>query len=553
MAIPNFNQTEIALNITLEAIKFNHNPNSATTDAFNIRKNETDFVIIPEWRQGISVKPEDSPAAYARNAINGCISIKAKFSCSDLTVSNISVQAIDGQGGNASALGQVQPTRVTLVNGESDFVLMTLNSPRFAGAGVGAYDITWHWQFSHNSSGWIDFATTTHRIYIVLAMPTAPWQPYSSDFSNTQQPWTEVLDFACCWAWSATTIPQAATLITHQVNDLGSKLNLVHYDSDHSGSTGFTLDDPATFDCTDFLLLIRKQQNQDGSGVNCDDCAAFVASFANILGCGLVERQMELDFPVNPHLRIGESALTENRRFSHHTVAWTGAGEEDDYVFDACVQLDSDSCPASPPHPLFLPANLRFGKLDEKLYRFRLTSNPDECKPVGGLLYRRIGPVRLSSDPIAISAIQDVNNKNKSRKEIEQFSLLLSDLSAGKVLSEWQFENLDFILDTDSLVYVRLFLRNREIADATLRVDAYASPSALAANTKLKKILARFQLLDIKRTKDLGFGDIVHTVPTRFVIVFIRREFVFRIRNVGKKVVSSESAAREIDDFIISL
>src|SRR5262245_61961309 len=129
------------MDVTLEAIKFNHNPNSATSDSFNIRKNETLPVIIPEWRQGISINPEDSPAAYARDAISGCITIQAKFSCSDPNVSSINVQAIDGQGGNASPLGQVQPTPVTLVNGESDFVLMTLNSPHFAGAGVGAHDI----------------------------------------------------------------------------------------------------------------------------------------------------------------------------------------------------------------------------------------------------------------------------------------------------------------------------------------------------------------------------------------------------------------------------
>jgi len=541
------------MEVTLEAIKFNHNADSATTDAFNIRRNETEPepVRIPEWQRGISFNPEDSPAAYARDEISGCITIEAKFSCSDPNVSTITVRAIDGQSGNASALGEVQPTPVPLTNGESEFVSLTLNSPRFAGTGIGVNDIVWHWQFSYNSSDWIDFITTTHRIYIVLALPTLPWQPDSSDASNTQQPWTEVLDVACRWAWSATNIPQAATLITQQVNDLGSKLNLVHYDADHSGSTGFTLDDPPTFDCTDFLWLIRNQPNQNGSRVNCDDCAAFVASFANILGCDLLERQMENDFPLNPHLRIGDSTLTEHGQFSHHTVAWTGKGEENDYVFDACVQLDSDPDPANEPHPLFLPANLRFGELDEKLYRFRLTRNPQQCNPGGAGLHRRIGPIRLSGD--AIEATQDVNNQNEPRKEIQQFNLLLSSLSAGKVLSQWQFQDLDFILDTDSLVYTQLFFRNLEDTNAVLRMDAYASPSVKAARAKLKKILARFQLLDIKRLPAPDFGDIVHTVPTRFVVVFIRRQFVFRIRNVGRKVVSCESAAREIDNFIISL
>jgi len=51
--------------IAIEAIKFNHNPGSATHDAFNIRRNATQVVRVPEWRRFISVNPEDSPAAYA--------------------------------------------------------------------------------------------------------------------------------------------------------------------------------------------------------------------------------------------------------------------------------------------------------------------------------------------------------------------------------------------------------------------------------------------------------------------------------------------------------
>jgi len=49
--------------IAIEAIKFNHNHNSATHDALNIRRNVTQFVHVPEWRRLISVNPEDSPVA----------------------------------------------------------------------------------------------------------------------------------------------------------------------------------------------------------------------------------------------------------------------------------------------------------------------------------------------------------------------------------------------------------------------------------------------------------------------------------------------------------
>jgi hypothetical protein len=539
------------LEVTLEAIKFNHNPNSATTDAFNIRKNETEPVIIPEWRRGISVNPEDSPAAYARDAISGCITIKAKFSCTDPNVSNIKVRAIDAQRGNANILGKVQPTRVTLINGESGFVSLTLPSRRFARARVGVYDIVWHWQFSYNSSDWICFATTKHRIFMVLALPTLPWQPDSPDISNTQQPWTDVLHFACRWAGSATSTPQAATLITQQVSGLGVTEQLVHYDNPQSGATGFTLDDPPTFDCTDFLRLIRRQSNQHGSGVNCDDCAAFVATFANILGCSVAEAQMDHNFPLNPHLRIGATGL-ETDEFSYHTVAWAGACGEDDEVFDACVQLDSDDRPSQEPHPLFVPANVRFGRRNERLYRFRLTSDQDRCNPVqGSALRRRVGFITFASREAAINPIQEAIKQPKQAITIETFSELLKKLNNRKLFAPWVLENLNFILDVESLLFAQSFFRHRKDKNVVIRIDAYASPSVEAARHKLDHLLSRFQLRKIQK-KELDFGDIVWTVPKEFVIVFARRQFVFRLRNVGKTLASGESLARAIDSFLTS-
>jgi hypothetical protein len=72
--LPNYLNTDLRsrffeevypMQVFLEAIKFNHDQSSATGDAFNIRRNDTEQVNVPEWRRGISVKPEDSPAAYA--------------------------------------------------------------------------------------------------------------------------------------------------------------------------------------------------------------------------------------------------------------------------------------------------------------------------------------------------------------------------------------------------------------------------------------------------------------------------------------------------------
>src|SRR5216684_3808552 len=88
------------MNVILEAIKFNHDRTSATSDAFNIRRNETEYVPVPEWRRGISMKPEDSPAAYARDELRGRPpTIRAKFSFLDFdpSVQIVKIRAQDGR------------------------------------------------------------------------------------------------------------------------------------------------------------------------------------------------------------------------------------------------------------------------------------------------------------------------------------------------------------------------------------------------------------------------------------------------------------------------
>jgi hypothetical protein len=68
------------MSVIPDAIKFNHNTGSHTTDALTIRKNRYQDIAIPEWQNGISVKPEDSPAAYAILSIwRRTITIQARF------------------------------------------------------------------------------------------------------------------------------------------------------------------------------------------------------------------------------------------------------------------------------------------------------------------------------------------------------------------------------------------------------------------------------------------------------------------------------------------
>jgi hypothetical protein len=84
------------MSVQLEAIKLNHNPASATTDAINIRRNATQMVTVPEWQRGISVQPEDAPACYAKaKAAGNTITIQAQFTRLHPSIKSAEIRAVD--------------------------------------------------------------------------------------------------------------------------------------------------------------------------------------------------------------------------------------------------------------------------------------------------------------------------------------------------------------------------------------------------------------------------------------------------------------------------
>jgi hypothetical protein len=102
------------MSVLLLAIKFNHNPNSATNDALNLRKNAIWFVDVPEWRRGATVNPEDSRAAYSiEDTFGRRVTIQASFLTDDLQNRTVLVRAVQGR--------SADPTTV--------FLRSLLNSP----------------------------------------------------------------------------------------------------------------------------------------------------------------------------------------------------------------------------------------------------------------------------------------------------------------------------------------------------------------------------------------------------------------------------------------
>jgi hypothetical protein len=406
------------MSVRLEAIKFNHDPSSATSDALTIRRNRSSFVDVPEWRRGVSVAPDDSPAAYAIAPTRGhTLTIQARFTCLTREHSRYQIRAVDPtvdprapagcprgclpfwrllaaliRDAFGNVLGEVKARTVPCQGGDTGWQTFELENVRIWQVGVGLHTTTWRWQYRTGQGGpWTDFATTEHRIYLLLDVPTAPWVQGPFDPSNTQLPWTEVLDYSCRWALGAQDRDAAASRVTKAVNDLGP--NRIAYDCPGGGGTHYSL---GQFNCTAFLDRLRGGVG-NGHLVNCSDCATFTSTFANVLGCDLWQSQMFPDFDLNDILAIGSNTWFPGcpgwsiHGFSYHEVAWKGACTENDAVFDACLHVDGDPDPTTSPHTPLLPTNMRFGTPGSGDYRDRLATPATRasCNPQPGTRTRR--------------------------------------------------------------------------------------------------------------------------------------------------------------------
>jgi hypothetical protein len=374
----------------LEAIAFNHDP-LTPQNGLNLRRDASAFVTIPEWRQGASLNPEDSIAAYAVNeARRRRPNLQVQLRRTGAVVPSVEVRAVD-PAGDRNVLGSVRARRVTfLPDGRSRFETFELEGSRLHRAAVGVHTVTWRWEVRADSQQpWVPFEETSHRIYTVLSVPRQPWQQFPAMMSNTQLPWTAVLDHACRWAAGARTLDEAAERITRAVFDLGPEV--VEYDCPAWGAPRYTV---PYFDCSAFLDLLRGGLGR-GRYVNCSDCATIVSTFANSLGCRLWQSGMGVvPFALNPIVAIGGSrwrTACDWGGFTFHEVAWKGACTENDNVYDACLLVDGDGDPTRAPHEPLLAVNLRFGEVGAGQYRDRLAAPAGRagCEPLPAIRQHR--------------------------------------------------------------------------------------------------------------------------------------------------------------------
>ncbi len=406
--------------IRLESIAFNHDSATATHDAINLRKNATDWIAVPEWRRGVSLLPEDSTAAYAVKQVgSNIVTLRVSLSCSDEAIHTAWVRAVDAvidpppptgclgwllclvrwifRALFGNVLGEVKARSVSFTAGQSGSVSFQLQSMKLGHASVGAHTTKWRWQYRlKKHSPWVDFQRSEHRIFVLLDLPTSPWQQVPYLQTNTQLPWTDAMKYACAWALGATTPVRAASGVTQGVYHLGPAV--VTYDCPGGGSSHYSW---GGFDCTAFIDRLAGGFG-NGVYVNCSDCATFVSTFANILGCDLWQSRMSgsSGFGLNPMLGIGSSTWQPcchgepgwSDSFSYHEVAWTDACTATDRVYDGCLQVDGDSNPTVAPHTALLPRNIVFGNPGDLTYRDRLatpTGRPN-CNPQPASRQRRL-------------------------------------------------------------------------------------------------------------------------------------------------------------------
>jgi hypothetical protein len=366
--------------IAVEAITFNHDPAAATQDALNIRRDATRPVHIPEWRRFISLNPEDSPAAYAIAPTTGrTITILVSLTCTDPGIAFVEVRARNS----------VKARAVNFINGTTGPVSFELVDPPTAAGEVGVYDRIWEWEYRAGPHHhWQHFDSTRHRFYVVLDLPGSPWQQAPFVPANAQLPWTEMLDRACRWGEGAASTDMAAALVTRAVYALGP--SVLTYDCPGGGSSHYSFPD---FDATAFLDRLRGGVG-NGIYVNCSDCATFVASCANALGCDLWESKMGWGFGLNALLAIGSNVWQTAcgwPSFNYHEVAWVGACGVNDGVYDACLKVNGSADPTVPPHIPLQPEDLTFGNPGQLLYRDRLASpaGRPNCDPQPATRQRR--------------------------------------------------------------------------------------------------------------------------------------------------------------------
>jgi hypothetical protein len=294
------------------------------------------------------------------------------------------------------------------------------------------------------------------------------------------------------------------------------------------------------FCLTEFLDLLRGGIGK-GQTLNCDDCAAVVSTFSNLLGADLWQSSMGNDFQTNPVLLIGDSHW---RRvgFSHHSVAWKGPCTENDELFDACLQVDGDGKPNLPPQRPKQPTNMQFHARGNNSYKSALflkgSCNPIPEDPTDGRQRRQFGSGWLAEQTLEGSPDLD-RLKTQYDRDLSPTSAGGAEIDVRSLAEQFEFPGLTSSrmehFELDNVVHVFHKILEAPDSPVTRLIDLhlYESIGALSSSDVLLRVLSCFES-GLSRSSDPAVGEIF-LAPDADILVFKRERFVAVVRSVGRE------------------
>src|SRR5262249_34832985 len=144
---------------------------------------------LPEYNSAIARTPREQCAAYAiASTRSQPVFVRCTFTLTPAGPGDFEVRATGG-----GVLGALDARTVSFSGTGSVTVDFPLAHRSFSS--VGRHDVTWHWRFRRKGSGhWHALVATSHRIYLILDVPGAPW---TQTYGDKRNPWTDLLDHAC--------------------------------------------------------------------------------------------------------------------------------------------------------------------------------------------------------------------------------------------------------------------------------------------------------------------------------------------------------------------
>jgi hypothetical protein len=370
--------------VRVEEIHFNHDAATASGDALNIRRNASGQPIrAPEWKFGHMPQP----AAYARAALTGTVTIRVRFRGGPPNGVR-RVRAIDAYlppatpGGClgwflaliakiihalvGNVLGDVKMRAIAFdAAGDSALETFELINHKLTVAAVGARTTEWVWQWRpirpRLFRRWHEFDRTSHRIYTVIDIPRGPWEQ-NATFNNLQLPWADALEKSCTWAVGASDANAAADRITRAINTRSNQ--------GYTPTTIFGFSPP--YQLTSYMTHL-----DSGAPfvLNCTDCANAVTTFANLLGCDLWEGRF-FNMVTRKFLTLNgnpaNAADWVSWSWGYHEICWLASLGVAQPVYDGCLQLDMDNNYSDNVHVAQHPIKMQFGQSAPTDYRYRL-------------------------------------------------------------------------------------------------------------------------------------------------------------------------------------